>query len=138
MTAKRPNILFIMNPLKVLRGASLMTPTAQLSQRGDALQLDWTGHHLLTLDAQGRPLQAHIENAPAELVPFSDAIDIEHLRTRRTTMVVAQPQLLMENIIAIRQATGRPVILCDGDRFVGVVGDDEIYRGMLRPNTHAS
>lgn len=126
-----------MNPLKVLRGASLMTPAAQLSQRGDALQLDWTGHHLLTLDAQGRPLQAHIENAPAELVTYSDAIDIEHLRTRRAAMVVAQPQLLMEHIIAIRQATGRPVILCDGDRFVGVVGDDEIYRGMLRPNTHA-
>jgi glycine betaine/proline transport system ATP-binding protein len=39
----------------------------------------------------------------------------------------------MERIIAIRHATGRPVILCDGQRFVGVVGDDEIYRGMLRP-----
>ena len=39
---------------------------------------------------------------------------------------------LLEHIIHIRHATGRPVLLCEGERFVGVVGDEEIYRGMLQ------
>lgn len=123
-----------MNPIKVLRGASLMTPAAQLARQGEALQLDWTGHHLLTLDADSRPLQAQIEHTPAHLVRYSDDLNLTEVGQSGRTLVVAHPQLVMERIIAIRHATGRPVILCDGQRFVGVVGDDEIYRGMLRPS----
>jgi glycine betaine/proline transport system ATP-binding protein len=123
-----------MNPIKVLRGASLMTPAGKLAQRDGALQLDWTGHHLLSLDQTGRPLQARIENTPAELVAYSPELDIVRVGQAGRAMVMVQPDLLMERIIAIRHATGRPVILCEGERFAGVVGDDEIYRGMLRPS----
>lgn len=126
-----------MNPIKVLRGASLMTPADKLAQRDGALQLDWTGHHLLALDPQGRPQQARIENTPAELVAYAPDLDIVRVGQAGRAMVMVQPDLLMERIIAIRHATGRPVILCDGERFAGVVGDDEIYRGMLRPSLHA-
>jgi glycine betaine/proline transport system ATP-binding protein len=125
-----------MNPLKVLRGASLMTPVAQLARQGEALELDWTGHHLLTLDASSRPLQAQIERTPAHLVPYSDDLNLTEVGQSGRTLVMASPQLLMERIIAIRHATGRPVLLCEGDRLVGVVSDDEIYRGMLR--THVA
>lgn len=126
-----------MNPIKVLRGASLMTPTAQLAMRDAVLQLDWTGLHLLELDAAGRPLQAQIDHTPADLVAYSDELDIVATGQSGRAMVMAPPGLLLERIIAIRHATGRPVLLCEGDRLVGVVGDDEIYRGMLRCATHA-
>jgi glycine betaine/proline transport system ATP-binding protein len=123
-----------MNPIKVLRGASLMTPADKLATRDGALQLDWTGHHLLVLDPQGRPQQARIENTPAELVAYAADLDIVQVGKAGRAMVMVQPDLLMERIIAIRHATGRPVILCNGEHFVGVVGDDEIYKGMLRPS----
>lgn len=127
-----------MNPLKVLRGASLMTSVAQLGRQGQALELDWTGHHLLTLDAECRPLQAQIERTPAHLVRYSDDLNLTEVGQSGRTLVMAPPQLLMERIIAIRHATGCPVLLCEDDRLVGVVSDDEIYRGMLRPNTHVA
>lgn len=123
-----------MNPIKVLRGASLMTPCEKLARRDGAVQLDWTGHHLLHLREDGRPARALIENRDAELVSLVPDLDIVKIGQEGRAMVMAQPDLLMEKIIAIRHATGRPVLLCEGERFVGVVGDDEIYRGMLRPS----
>ena len=119
------------NPIKVLRAASLMTPIARLAEREGVLQLDWTGHHLLALD-QGRPSQALIEKTPAELMAYTPELDIVKVGQAGRAMVMVQADLLMERIIAIRQATGRPVLVCEGERLVGVVGDDEIYRGMLQ------
>ncbi len=121
-----------MNPIKVLRGASLMTPVDRLTRKDGAVQLDWTGHHLVSLQADGKPEQALIESQAAGLVAYSPELDLVNIGQEGRVMVTAQPDLLMEKIIAIRHATGRPVLLCEGERFVGVVGDDEIYRGMLR------
>jgi glycine betaine/proline transport system ATP-binding protein len=120
------------NPIKVLRAATLMTPAARLSERDGTVQLDWTGHHLLVLDAAGRPAQALIEKTPAELLAYTPDLDIVKVGQAGRAMVMVQLELLMERIIAIRQATGRPVLVCEGERWVGVVGDDEIYRGMLQ------
>jgi CBS domain-containing protein len=39
--------------------------------------------------------------------------------------------MLLEHIIRIRHVTGRPVLVCEGARLLGVVGDTEIYRAML-------
>jgi glycine betaine/proline transport system ATP-binding protein len=38
----------------------------------------------------------------------------------------------MKTVIEIRHRTGRPVALLEDGKFIGVIGDDEIYRGMLR------
>ena len=43
----------------------------------------------------------------------------------------------MKTVIELRHRTGHPVVLLDGDALLGVVGDDEIYRGMLRQTTLA-
>ena len=38
----------------------------------------------------------------------------------------------MEKIVHTRHATGRPLLLCEDGPFIGAVGDQEIYGGMLR------
>ncbi len=126
-----------MNPLNVLRGRSLMTRRDALSSRDNMLQLDWTGHNLLALDAEGRPSAAMIEGRAGRLVPYSKDLELDKTGEDGLAMVMATPDVLLRTLVQIRQATGRPVLLVDGGRFVGVVGDDEIFRGMLRQTAAA-
>ncbi|NBX05509.1 MAG: choline ABC transporter ATP-binding protein, partial [Betaproteobacteria bacterium] len=65
-----------MNPIKVLRGRSLMTPLAALDVQAGRIQLDWTGHHLLHLDGAGAPGQIDIEGSPGQLLPYTDTLDV--------------------------------------------------------------
>ena len=43
----------------------------------------------------------------------------------------------MRTAIELRHCTGRPVLLMEQGRMVGVIGDDEIYRGLLRQGAAA-
>lgn len=129
-----------MNPLNVLRCGSLMTKVEALQRRNGALQLDWTGHHMLQLDAEDRPVSATIEGRPAILLPYDPGIDLAKISADASgmTIVTATPDLIMKTAIEIRHATGRPVPLLEGGKLVGVVGDDEVYRGMLRQTALAN
>ena len=121
-----------MNPIKVLRGRSLMTPLEKLKHEGLRVQLDWTGHHWLQLDASGQPERADIDGRPGQLLAYQPRMDIVQAGLDGRSIAMAGPDMLLEHIIHIRHATGRPVLLCEAGRFVGVVGDEEIYRGMLQ------
>ena len=121
-----------MNPIKVLRGRSLMTPLEKLKHEGLRVQLDWTGHHWLQLDPSGQPERADIEGRPGQLLAYHPQLDIVQAGLDGRSIAMAGPDMLLEHIIHIRHATGRPVLLCEAGRFVGVVGDEEIYRGMLQ------
>ena len=121
-----------MNPIKVLTGASVMTPVAALSREEARVQLDWTGHHWLALDATGAPVQAFIEGQPGHLVSFTPELDLIQAGLEGHALVMADPSVLLETMIQIRYATGRPVLVCRAGQFQGVVGDEEIYKGLLR------
>ena len=121
-----------MNPIKVLRGKSLMTPLEKLKHDGLRVQLDWTGHHWLQLDAAGQPESADIEGQLGQLLAYQPQMDIVQAGLDGRSIAMANPDMLLEHIIHIRHATGRPVLMCEAGRFVGVVGDEEIYRGMLQ------
>ena len=121
-----------MNPIKVLRARSLMTPLAALDAQAGRIQLDWTGHHLLRLDASGAPAQIDIEDSPGHLLPYTDTLDVVAAGLDGRSVVIVSADTLLEKIIQIRHATGRPLLLCEDGRFIGVVGDQEIYGGMLR------
>ncbi|MFO1435867.1 MAG: choline ABC transporter ATP-binding protein [Gammaproteobacteria bacterium] len=127
-----------MNPLNVLRGTSLMTPIDALKRLGDRLQLDWTGHHVLELDNSGAPAGAMIEGKPARLLPYANGMNLEAACQECLTMVTAPPDILMKTAVEIRHATGRPVPLVEEGRMVGVIGDTEVYRGMLRQTALAN
>ena len=43
----------------------------------------------------------------------------------------------MRDAIELLRATGHPVALVEAGRLVGVCGDDEIYRGILRQASFA-
>ncbi len=118
-----------MNPLKVLTGGSLMTPRAKLVPSGQALLLDARGHYGVTLDAAGGLQGAH--HAATSLRPVVwDGGEIPPV-TEQTCFVVATG-IKMRDVIRLRQASGNPVLLQEAGRFAGVIGDDEIYGGILR------
>ena len=121
-----------MNPIKVLTGASVMTPQTALTRKDSRVQLDWTGHHWLGLDAWGAPVQVLIEGQPGHLVNYTPELDLVQTGLEGRAMVIASPSMLLETIIQIRHATGRPVLVCRAGQFEGVVGDEEIYKGLLR------
>ncbi len=117
-----------MDALHVLRCGSLMTPVADVRRDGDTLQLDWSGLNRLKLRANGEPDEASIEPAPATIRHYADSMDTAALGGE--TICAAAPDLPMRTAIELRYCTGRPVLLMEEGRLVGVIGDDEIYRGL--------
>ena len=119
-----------MNPLQVLRCASLMTPVDRLDRDGEEILLDWSGYSRVVLDGDGRSRSVRVEGRDGRLQPYTPDLDLDALD--REVIVTASPDLRMVTAIQIRYRTGTPVIIEDDGRMIGVVGDDEIYRGMLR------
>lgn len=120
-----------MNPIKVLRGASVMTPLAALPVAGDLIDLDRSGRYRLRCDADGVPDLAFVGTEAARLLACDATPDATTLGAGGPVLAMVQAGMLLEQIIRIRHATGCPVLVCDGKRWLGVVGDAEIYRGML-------
>ena len=118
-----------MDALNVLRCRSLMTPVSDVRRDGETLRLDWSGLNRLKLDARGGPEEASIEPAPAAIRHYAPEMDTATLTGG--TICAATPDLPMRTAIELRHCTGRPVLLMEEDRLVGVIGDDEIYRGLL-------
>ena len=125
-----------MNPLQVLRCASLMTPVDRLDRNGDEILLDWSGYSRVALDDGGRSRSVRVEGRDGRLQPYTPDLDLDALD--REVIVTASPDLRMVTAIQIRYRTGTPVIIEDDGRMIGVVGDDEIYRGMLRQTSLGS
>ncbi len=124
-----------MNPINVLRGRSLMTPVGEIERQSEALRLDWSGHHLMTLDASGAPVAVTVEGRPGRLLTY-DA-DMALAEIGRDAVVAAPPDIRMRQVLEIRHTTCSPVALVENGKLIGVVGDDEIYRGILRQSALA-
>ncbi len=118
-----------MDALNVLRCGSLMTPVADIRRDGETLRLDWSGLNRLRLDDKGAPDEASIAPAPAAIRHYTPEMDTSTLAG--DTICAAAPDLRMRTAIELRHCTGRPVLMMDGGRMVGVIGDDEIYRGLM-------
>jgi glycine betaine/proline transport system ATP-binding protein len=118
-----------MNPLNVLRGASMMTPIAAVARRGEEVLLDRNARVVLTLAADGRPGTVAIGGKPGRVVPFADG---DLARLERDVVVTAPPDIKLKSALEIRHKTGNPLALVEDGKLIGVIGDDEIYRGILR------
>jgi glycine betaine/proline transport system ATP-binding protein len=119
-----------MNPLNVLTGASLMTPVAAIARRGAEVLLDPEHRVALTLGADGSPGPVRIVDQPGRVIAYADGCDPSGLD--RTTVVMAPPGIKLRAALEIRHRTGNPLAMVEDGRLVGVIGDDEIYRGILR------
>ncbi len=117
-----------MDALNVLRCGSLMKPAAEIRRAGERLLLDWSGLNSLTLDGAGAPVEASIEPGPATIRHYTPEMDTAALDG--STICAATPDLPMRVAIELRHCTGRPVLAMEDGRLLGVIGDDEIYRGL--------
>ncbi|RMD62800.1 MAG: choline ABC transporter ATP-binding protein [Alphaproteobacteria bacterium] len=130
-----------MNPLNVLTGAAIMTPADELRRDGNEVLLDRKGRIRLRLDETGGPQAVAFDDGSGRLVTV-DPDDLDAALTgvgrHDGTVFTAPPTVSMHGAIKLRQASGRPVILVEDGRFVGVCGDDEIYRGILRQSELAA
>ncbi len=118
-----------MDALNVLRCRSLMTPVADIRREGGVLLLDWSGRNRLALDADGKPVEATVEPGPANLRRYDPEMDLAALAAG--DICTAPTDLRMRTAIEIRHRTGRPVLMVEDGRLIGVIGDEEIYRGLL-------
>ena len=119
-----------MNPLNVLQGASFMTPLADLRREGKDVILDKKGHIRVTLDSDDKPVTASFDGQPVRIENCDSETKVEDLGD--DVLVIAPSSMKMRWNIEIRHHTGWPVLLIDSDKLVGVVGDSEIYGGILR------
>ena len=119
-----------MNPLNVLQGASFMTPLADLKRDGDEVILDAKGHFRVRLNGNDEPVTASFDGAEARIVECNDNTQVDALGD--DVLVKAPASMKMRWNIEIRHHTGWPVLMVEDNRLIGVVGDDEIYGGILR------
>jgi glycine betaine/proline transport system ATP-binding protein len=119
-----------MNPLNVLTGASLMTPLTAVARCADRILLDRTRRVVMTLGPDGAPGAVTIVDRPGRIVSYVDGFDRSALA--RDVVVTAPPEIKLRAALEIRHRTGNPLALVADGRLVGVIGDDEIYRGILR------
>jgi glycine betaine/proline transport system ATP-binding protein len=119
-----------MNPLNVLTGASLMTPATSIARRGTDVLLDRDQRVVLALGADGRPRAVTIVDRAGRVVPYADGFDLATLD--RDAVVLAPPGIKLRTALEIRHRTGNPLAMVEDGKLVGVIGDDEIYRGILR------
>jgi len=124
-----------MNPLNVLRGGSLMTPIEELRRDGDAVLLDRAGRFRVRLDADGRPVGVALDGQTSDVLHYNPADGgdlMARLAAGPAALIMAPTEMSMRAAIELRQASGHPVALVEEGRLVGVCGDEEIYRGILR------
>ncbi len=110
-----------MNPLNVMRASSLMTPIDEALSDLGALQL--------TLDKNMQLTGAQLGEKKLTAIDISAANNIE---PDKNQIVIAPTTTGMREIIELRYKTGNPVLLAEDGKIIGIIGDDEIYRNILR------
>jgi glycine betaine/proline transport system ATP-binding protein len=129
-----------MNPLNVLRGGSLMTPLADLARADGAVLLDRGGRFRIVLDEAGAPAAVTVDGRPGEFLRYEPGTRPgihERLEAGGVALITAPTDMSLHDAIVLRQASGHPVALVEDGRLVGVCGDEEIYRGILRQSDMA-
>jgi glycine betaine/proline transport system ATP-binding protein len=128
-----------MNPLTVLKGGTLMRPAADLAREpsGGTLQLDRAGKCRCQLDERGRPTNLLVNGKPGQLMPYATDLDLSKLPDH--VMVCGTERTPMRAAVTVRSLTKRPLVLLGDDgELIGVVGEHEIYRGMLRQSEYTA
>lgn len=119
-----------MNPLNVLQGASFMTPVNDLVKEKEQYVANARACLFFGLDANGMANHAEIYEKSLDIVHIKDDAAISDLSDN--CIVVAPADMKMRWMIEIRHRTSNPILLSDEGKIVGIVGDDEIYAGILR------
>jgi glycine betaine/proline transport system ATP-binding protein len=116
------------NPLNVLRGISLMRPIANCeTQNGDTC-LDNVADIWLTLDGAQQLTAARRGSDNLPLQSWIAGDSIEALEQRPT---VVNADIGMRDALHIRYQTGQKLVLSQGSKVLGILGDRELYHALL-------
>ena len=118
-----------MNPLGALRAADVMRPLAAVARDGDALLPDGDALRV-ALDPQGRPAGC---TRGGVAVPLSSLDETVAPETTAPGVVLIPAGLALRELVRARHSHRCPIVVVDPDgRAVGVVGENEILRGLSR------
>src|SRR5829696_5971709 len=122
------NFVAHMNPLNVLTGDVMMRKIGDMKRSRKSITVDPIRQLTLTLSKVGAPAQASLAGKPVSLFP---AEEMNGAKLPALSLAVMPATAPMRRIIEARQATGLPVLLADGSKVIGVVGDEEIYSALM-------
>ncbi|GAB6260903.1 choline ABC transporter ATP-binding protein [Photobacterium sp. R1] len=122
------------NPLNVLRGRSLMTPTSELESLEDMLILNRHEGTRLNTNEAGEILAASRQEQDLALQSWRQGDDLERLTQEQ--IVTASPDISMRDALEIRYRTGQPVLLTEDkkggkNKLVGILSDQDFYHALL-------
>jgi glycine betaine/proline transport system ATP-binding protein len=116
------------NPMNVLRGISLMRPIGSCATQNGETCLDEVADIWLTLDANQQLTNARQGTDALNVQRWAPSDAIESLQPR-PTMVSAD--IGMRDALHIRYQTGQKLILSEGNKVLGILGDRELYHALL-------
>lgn len=119
-----------MNPLNVLQGASFMTPLEDLERDGMEIIIDHKDRFRVTLDEENKPISASLDGNTIAIESCDGDTKISDLS--KDAMIKAPSSMKMCWNIELRHYSGLPVLLVEDEKLVGIVGDNEIYSGILK------
>ncbi|QJC56668.1 hypothetical protein HC248_01977 [Polaromonas vacuolata] len=118
----------ITNPLNVLSGHSLMRPIEACDTQGGEICLDDQGDIWLTLNQQGG--LERLRRGDRVLPPQSWTSG-EPLEALQSLPTLVNADIGMRDAVQIRYQTGQKIMLRQGDKVVGILGDRELYHALL-------
>jgi glycine betaine/proline transport system ATP-binding protein len=116
------------NPMNVLRGISLMRPIGSCATQNGETCLDEVADIWLTLDANQQLTNARQGTDALNVQRWAPSDAIESLQPRPT---VVGADIGMRDALHIRYQTGQKLILSEGNKVLGILGDRELYHALL-------
>ena len=113
-----------MNPMHVLSAAAVMCRADTFAPDPRGIMLDAPAKLRLRLDGAGKPASATLDGRPLPLVEG---------RAETGALTCVSCDIKLHEAIVLRQASPYPLALIDRNSvFVGLCGDSDIFRGLLR------
>ncbi len=123
------DFLASMNPVAVLRAEVLMRPLAPAG--AEWITLEGKEPVRVHLDPAGRPIEAFVANHAVAINPYTG--EETSAQPLAGSLVAVPAALAMRDVVALRVASGLPLVVCDGEgRLIGMIDKMEIYHGLLR------
>lgn len=116
-----------MNPLNVLKASAVMTPVAEMRHIGDRLAIDWQNRRRLMVDQNGAPTGVTVEGVEAPLVWLGPE---EQGKAKAGDVVVVSQDMLLKDVIELRQITGNSIVFAEHGKLVGSCCEESILRAL--------
>jgi glycine betaine/proline transport system ATP-binding protein len=121
------NFVAHMNPLNVLTGDVMMRRLVDFKHSEESIVVDALRQLTVQLSKSGAPQGAKLAGQPVNVFPA----EMNGVKVPALHLAVMPAGTPMRAIIEARQTTGLPVLLAEGSKVIGVVGDEEIYSALM-------